>query len=118
MYALRRIAIGEELSVSYLGGGGLVPRSERQAQLLRTKGFLCACETCCLSEEALERSEQRQRRIVDIRRSLGALDPGQASGASPPSSLPHASMCASSLRQPSEPPHATAQLAATAPGVV
>ena len=67
VHALRPIQAGEEITVCYLGAGALSPRATRKAVLLRTKGFDCACAACCLRGEALEQSEERMRRLDELR---------------------------------------------------
>ena len=65
VHALRSIAPGEELSISYLMPAGR-PRAERQERLSRQFGFQCTCPLCALSGEALARSDACQRAIGDV----------------------------------------------------
>ena len=54
VHALRDIAVGEEILLSYIGGATLlhVPRERRQAALHQTFGFVCACARCAAGDEA------------------------------------------------------------------
>ena len=68
VHAARRIAPGEELTVSFYGEEGRegMMRAERQARLRAKFGFDCACELCGLRDAALARSEKRQQRLQAI----------------------------------------------------
>ena len=50
LIARRRIAAGEQLTISYIDASA--PVEERRAELLHGYGFRCACQTC--REEAGE----------------------------------------------------------------
>ena len=55
------IRAGEELVVSYLGTCSLEPRHVRQAQLLASKFFACACSRC---KEPLDTSTDRFLQVL------------------------------------------------------
>jgi hypothetical protein len=65
VHALRPIAQGEELSISYLMPAGRT-RAERQERLSRQFGFQCTCPLCSLTGEVLARSDACQRAIGDV----------------------------------------------------
>ncbi|KAI0007284.1 SET domain-containing protein [Xylariaceae sp. FL0662B] len=65
--AVRDIAVGEELSISYIGM--LYPRSERQ-KLLRHWGFNCTCAQCSGSAAAIAASDARITEIGVLERAL------------------------------------------------
>ena len=53
--ALRAIAIGEQIFVSYIGGASAVlriPRAKRQETLQQMLGFACTCSRCLRGDEA------------------------------------------------------------------
>ena len=55
MRALRAIAIGEQIFVSYIGGASAVlriPRAKRQETLQQMLGFACTCSRCLRGDEA------------------------------------------------------------------
>lgn len=62
VHALRPIARGEELTISYLLPAGR-PRDERQQMLSQQFGFVCGCALCGLDGAARERSDTCQRAI-------------------------------------------------------
>jgi predicted nicotinamide N-methyase len=66
VHALRNIARGEELSVAYVGGAEAGPRACRQRLLSDKYHFACTCAACSLTGDALQQSEERQRRIHEI----------------------------------------------------
>ncbi|XP_068246592.1 uncharacterized protein [Palaemon carinicauda] len=45
-YALRPIAVGEELTICYIDCFNIQPRQERRARLLRNQCFVCRCQAC------------------------------------------------------------------------
>ncbi|PSS28173.1 hypothetical protein M430DRAFT_32646 [Amorphotheca resinae ATCC 22711] len=71
VYAIRPIAAGEELSLSYLSGGTY---SERQEQLKNLFGFSCACELCTLPPDDRRASDNRIRRAQKLNESIGDWD--------------------------------------------
>jgi hypothetical protein len=52
------IRAGEEITINYLGSRG--SRARRQRLLLKRFNFVCTCELCSLSGEALERSDAHE----------------------------------------------------------
>ncbi|KAI1871694.1 hypothetical protein JX265_005680 [Neoarthrinium moseri] len=58
VYAVRDVAPGEELTLSYHNGG---PSAERRAALRQFFGFECACELCALPANKLARSDKHLR---------------------------------------------------------
>lgn len=44
--AIRQIAVGEQITFSYLGDLWSTPTEERRAQLLQSKRFVCHCKRC------------------------------------------------------------------------
>ena len=70
VHALRDIARGEEITIAYVGGAEAGTREQRQAILRDKYRFECDCKACCLTGEALERSEARQRRMAEIHAAL------------------------------------------------
>lgn len=82
IHALREIADGEEITISYLHDE-LAIRSARQRRLQEGYGFECACGICSI-EDSGERHEQSQQRRLKIREMLAAFSgqqtaPGGAS---------------------------------------
>ncbi|KAF9011894.1 hypothetical protein BDQ17DRAFT_1345070 [Cyathus striatus] len=66
--AMRTIAAGDEITVSYLGFDGFRKgHVERQTRLKEAYGFECRCEVCTLLPKELEESDRR-------RTLLGAMD--------------------------------------------
>ncbi|KAA1066120.1 hypothetical protein PGT21_022050 [Puccinia graminis f. sp. tritici] len=64
MHALREIAPGEELSISYIT---LVQsREKRRKSLHGTYGFHCGCSQCSLSDAESEASDQRVEKIREL----------------------------------------------------
>jgi hypothetical protein len=62
LHALHDIAVGEEITVTYVTGHGQA-RAPRQAYLREQFGFACRCSLCKLSGAALTQSDTRQLRI-------------------------------------------------------
>ena len=54
----RPIRAGDEVTINYLGARG--SRARRQRLLLKRFNFVCKCELCSLSGEALERSDAQE----------------------------------------------------------
>lgn len=82
IHALREIADGEEITISYLHDE-LAIRSARQRRLQESYGFECACGICSI-EDSGERHEQSQQRRLKIQEMLAAFSgqqtaPGGAS---------------------------------------
>lgn len=73
VYAVRNIAPGEEITMSYHVGG---TSSERGQILKQFFGFSCACELCSLPEEQLKQSDARQLRAQKLDEAIG--DPKRA----------------------------------------
>lgn len=75
IYALRNIAVGEEIVVSFLGPPEChrALRSERQTILKKTWGFDCGCTTCMLSGAEREKSERRRAEIARMHGGLQSL---------------------------------------------
>lgn len=67
IHALREIADGEEITISYLHDE-LAIRSMRQRKLQEGYGFECACEICSIGDsgERHERSHQRRLKIQEM----------------------------------------------------
>ncbi|KAK3388099.1 hypothetical protein B0T20DRAFT_109278 [Sordaria brevicollis] len=61
--AVRTIAVGEELTISYIDG--LLPRQARQERL-QDWGFECTCSLCSASAEEVEASDKRIQDIKDL----------------------------------------------------
>lgn len=68
VYAVRDIAAGEELTLSYHNGG---PSAERKAALRQFFGFDCACELCGLPAEKLKKSDKRLRDAAKLDEMIG-----------------------------------------------
>lgn len=68
IHALREIADGEEITISYLHDE-LAIRSARQKRLKEGYGFECACEICSI-EDSGERHEQSHQRRLKIQEML------------------------------------------------
>ena len=74
VHALRAIGAHEELTIAYLGGAAWDSRRDRRREeLWRKYKFRCTCDQCSLSGAAFKASEERRRRILEVRRRL--LDP-------------------------------------------
>ena len=63
IHASKRIEAGSEVTICYLGS--LMPRPQRQRQLLQDFGFECMCAKCVLAGEALAESDERIATIGD-----------------------------------------------------
>ena len=83
-HAARPIRKGESLTVCYWFDDGWrgLRRAERHERLLERFGFECACATCRLSGTALEKSEERQRRIRELSGRLTQSGAGTARASS------------------------------------
>ncbi|KAK7697335.1 hypothetical protein SLS64_013633 [Diaporthe eres] len=68
IHALRAIAVGEEITISYLHDE-LAMRSARQERLKEGYGFECACEICSIDDSG-ERHEQSHQRRLKIQEML------------------------------------------------
>lgn len=68
VYAVRDVAAGDELTLSYHNGG---PSSERRAALKQFFGFDCACELCALPPKQLRESDRRLRDAAKLDASIG-----------------------------------------------
>ncbi|KAL6299885.1 hypothetical protein BKA93DRAFT_819723 [Sparassis latifolia] len=79
IYALRDIAVGGELLVSYISSRrvyGSVFR-ERQQRLSMSHGFTCSCATCTLPKKDRLSSDQRRKELTRIWESIPYYNPGQ-----------------------------------------
>ena len=65
--AVRDIAAGEELTVTYVDA--MLPRAQRQARL-RDWGFNCTCAHCAAGEAEGAESDARLRRIAELEKKL------------------------------------------------
>ncbi|KAK9426737.1 putative SET domain-containing protein [Seiridium unicorne] len=68
VYAVRDVAAGAELTLSYHNGG---PSTERKAALKQFFGFDCACELCSLPPEKLRKSDKRLRDAAMLDEMIG-----------------------------------------------
>jgi len=68
--AVRDIAPGEELTVSYIYGKSI--RAERQSQL-QEWGFTCTCSQCTLPEAEVGASDNRVRQIKELEDEIETL---------------------------------------------
>jgi hypothetical protein len=73
VYATTSIAAGEEINIEYMPSLVQKITSQRQQILKRDFGFLCQCEVCGASEEAVKASDKRRMEINAI---VGALGQG------------------------------------------
>jgi hypothetical protein len=64
VHALRDIAEGEEITISYLDPGS--SREVRQKRLQHKFGFLCSCLLCSLPDEQSKQSDKRLARIDQL----------------------------------------------------
>lgn len=71
IHALRAIADGEEITISYLHDE-LAVRSARQRRLQEGYGFECACEICSI-KDSQERHEQSHQRRLKMQEMLAAF---------------------------------------------
>jgi hypothetical protein len=79
IHALRSIAVGEEIFVSYLASRGVYgsTRSARQARLARY-GFTCACVACKLQGPEAAKSDQRRTEVANIWEAVPYYPPSQS----------------------------------------
>ncbi|TAQ88357.1 hypothetical protein B7494_g3300 [Chlorociboria aeruginascens] len=73
VYAVRPIAPGDEITLSYHNGG---PSSTRQKELQEFFGFKCTCDLCSLSPDLLKASDARLIRAQNLDAAIG--DPERA----------------------------------------
>jgi len=71
LYAVKDIAEGEELCVSYLAALLFHPRAERRAVLERNFKFVCTCGACSLEGLALQESDSRREEIGRLYEEIG-----------------------------------------------
>jgi SET domain len=78
IHALREIAIGEEIFVSYLAGRNVYgsTRSARQHRLMKYN-FTCACAVCSLQGSDAMISDERRKEIAKIWESVPHFGPKQ-----------------------------------------
>ena len=74
MHALRPIAPGEELTVTYIDGAQ--PRAARQAALRSAWGFACGCSACGAAPPLVAAADERVARILELRAALQDFGPG------------------------------------------
>lgn len=79
IHALREIADGEEITISYLHDE-LAIRSARQKRLKEGYGFDCACEICSIKDSGGRHEKSHQRRLK-IQRLLAAFSGQQTASA-------------------------------------
>ena len=72
MHALRTIAPGEELTITYIDGAQA--RAARQAALRRAWGFECQCSACAAPPALAAASDARLALIADLRAALAHPD--------------------------------------------
>ncbi|KAH8194704.1 hypothetical protein TruAng_011138 [Truncatella angustata] len=68
VHALRDVAAGEELTLSYHNGG---PSADRRAALSQFFNFDCACELCSLPREQRRKSDKRLRDAAQLDEMIG-----------------------------------------------
>ena len=68
VYAIRPVAAGQEITLSYLQGGTF---AERQRELKSLFGFTCACELCSLPAPARAASDARLERARELNDAMG-----------------------------------------------
>jgi hypothetical protein len=78
IYALRKIAVGEEVFVSYISGRRVYGsrRKDRQDRL-KTYGFICSCVVCSLPLSEQKASDRRRAEIARIWESVPYYMPHQ-----------------------------------------
>jgi hypothetical protein len=79
VYALRDIAYGDEIFVSYLAGRNMYgsSRAERQTRLMSRHMFTCACTACGLQGPAAVASDERRLQIKALWESVPYFPPQQ-----------------------------------------
>ena len=79
VYALRDIANGDEIFVSYIASRGVYgsSRAERQARLAERYMFTCACTACGLQGPAAVASDKRRLQIMKLWESVPSFPPQQ-----------------------------------------
>ena len=68
IHAVRNIAKGEEITISYSDTG---PSKERQTQLKKGFAFECICDLCSLPKDELLRSDERLKEIRRLDQMIG-----------------------------------------------
>lgn len=76
-YAVRDVAIGEELTISYMNP--FETHAVRQQHILQSWGFKCACPHCSMSEGGVKESDARLYEIDEIEAELGDFSSRKAS---------------------------------------
>jgi hypothetical protein len=74
LFALRDLAPGEEVTISYLYAALEAPRSVRQEQLKQHWNFDCQCSVCSASAEEVALSDDRRERIGHANEKLARPD--------------------------------------------
>lgn len=69
IHAIRDIAVGEEITVTYLGT--LRKREMRQEKLQASFGFRCICDLCSLPEEESKQVDNRLEHIFSLDQVIG-----------------------------------------------
>jgi hypothetical protein len=78
IYALRDIAPGDEILVSYLSSRNVYGSTKRQRQArLRLRGFTCICAVCTQPNSAIEASDDRRVRVKELWESIPYFTPTQ-----------------------------------------
>jgi hypothetical protein len=79
IYALREIAVGEEILVSYISSRNVYgsDRNERRERLKSKFNFLCACAACTLPADKQSISDHRRREITRLYDSVPFFMPHQ-----------------------------------------
>jgi len=73
VHALRTIAPGEELTITYIDGVAL--RAARQAALHEAWGFACGCSACSAATAQAAAADERVARILELRAALEDFGP-------------------------------------------
>ncbi|KAL0929781.1 uncharacterized protein CTRU02_215211 [Colletotrichum truncatum] len=71
LYAVRDVAAGEEITISYLGANyALLPSQERKQYLNSSLGFDCVCDHCKAAQKFVDLSDDRINEILLLERHL------------------------------------------------
>ncbi|KAJ9155130.1 SET domain protein [Pleurostoma richardsiae] len=76
IHAIRPIAAGEEISITYIDP--VMSRSRRRQKLHSIWGFQCSCSQCTQPDAMTDASDSRVRQIRSLRRQLEDYGPGSA----------------------------------------
>ncbi|KAK5652639.1 hypothetical protein OQA88_10232 [Cercophora sp. LCS_1] len=69
IHAIRDIPAGEEITISYVDG--FKTYAQRQARLLASFGFRCACSRCSTSRTERKESDARRKRLKELEDEIG-----------------------------------------------